>query len=177
MPSYAVWETAVVVLNALAFVLLGLQLGPLIRQAGPGEVEEWAIVGAAVLATVIAMRLAWVMGVNTLVRWRNARAGAQPDVEEERVTWQGGLIIGWCGMRGIVIVATALALPAKFPQHDVILFTAFAVTLGTLLIQGLTLRPLVSGAGARRRGGPGRAGGAYRPRGAGRRGARRIGRA
>ena len=78
-----------------------------------------------------------------MVRLRAARPGVEPLPPHERTTWQGGLIAGWCGMRGIVTVATALALPRDFPQRDVILFTAFAVTLGTLLIQGLTLRPLV----------------------------------
>ncbi|WP_174291742.1 cation:proton antiporter, partial [Sphingomonas bacterium] len=141
--AYAVWETAVVVLNALAFVLLGLQLGPLIRHAERGEVERWAIVGGAVLATVIVMRLAWVMGATAVIRWREGRPGAQPSPAYARSSWQGSAIAGWCGMRGIVTVATALALPRNFPQHDIILFTAFAVTLGTLLIQGLTLRPLV----------------------------------
>jgi monovalent cation/hydrogen antiporter len=64
-------------------------------------------------------------------------------------TFQGGLIISWCGMRGIVTLAAALALPdgangtAAFPYRDLILFSAFCVVLGTLIIQGLTLRPLL----------------------------------
>ena len=143
VPSYAVWETAVVVLNALAFVLIGLQLGPVLRGAEPGEIARWAVVGSAVLATVIAMRMVWVMGANAVVRWRYAEHEETPERPETQATWQTGVVIGWCGMRGIVTVATALALPQNFPEHDLILFTAFAVTLGTLLIQGLTLRPLV----------------------------------
>jgi monovalent cation/hydrogen antiporter len=64
-------------------------------------------------------------------------------------TFQGGLIISWCGMRGIVTLAAALALPdgangtAAFPYRDLVLFSAFCVVLGTLIIQGLTLRPLL----------------------------------
>ena len=143
VPSYAVWETAVVVLNALAFVLIGLQLGPVLHDAQPGEVARWAVVGGAVLATVIAMRMVWVMGANAVVRWRYGEHEATPVRPETQATWQSGLVIGWCGMRGVVTVATALALPADFPEHDLILFTAFFVTLGTLLIQGMTLRPLV----------------------------------
>lgn len=138
VPSYAVWETAVVVLTALAFVLCGLQLGPVIAGAKAGEIARWSVVATAVLATVIAMRLLWVMGVNRVLWLRGTHTAddALPD-------WRSGLVIGWSGMRGIVTVATALALPGGFPARDQLLFTAFFVTLGTLVIQGLTLKPLV----------------------------------
>jgi NhaP-type Na+/H+ or K+/H+ antiporter len=54
-----------------------------------------------------------------------------------------GLVVSWAGMRGIVTLAAAMALPANFPLRDLIMLTAFAVVLGTLLIQGLTLKPLL----------------------------------
>src|SRR5262249_18008685 len=54
-----------------------------------------------------------------------------------------GLVIAWCGMRGIVTLATALALPLDFPYRDLILLSAYGVVLGTLVIQGLSLRPLI----------------------------------
>jgi NhaP-type Na+/H+ or K+/H+ antiporter len=54
-----------------------------------------------------------------------------------------GFIVSWCGMRGIVTLAAAFALPEYFPYRDLILLTAFAVVLGSLVIQGLTLRPLI----------------------------------
>src|SRR6201986_5258545 len=59
-------------------------------------------------------------------------------------TFQGGIVIAWCGMRGIVTLAAAFALPEGFPYRDFILLTAFAVVLGTLVIQGLTLKPLMA---------------------------------
>jgi hypothetical protein len=59
------------------------------------------------------------------------------------LTRKGAIAVGWCGMRGTVTLAAALALPAAFPFRDLILATAFAVTLGTLVFQGLTLRPLL----------------------------------
>ncbi|HYZ72946.1 MAG TPA: cation:proton antiporter, partial [Chthoniobacterales bacterium] len=58
-------------------------------------------------------------------------------------TLQSGIMISWCGMRGIVTLAAALALPDNFPYRDLLLFTAFSVVLGTLVLQGLTLRPLM----------------------------------
>ena len=52
-------------------------------------------------------------------------------------------VVGWCGMRGTVTLAAALALPAAMPFRDLIVVTAFAAVLGTLVVQGLTLRPLL----------------------------------
>src|SRR5205814_640910 len=60
-----------------------------------------------------------------------------------RPTIGSGLIISWAGMRGIVSLAAAMALPAAFPYRDLIVLTAFCVVLGTLAIQGLTLKPLL----------------------------------
>ena len=60
-----------------------------------------------------------------------------------RPTVGTGLIISWAGMRGIVSLAAALALPAAFPYRDLIVFVAFSVVVGTLVIQGLTLKPLL----------------------------------
>src|SRR6202043_2085176 len=60
-------------------------------------------------------------------------------------TLKGGIVISWCGMRGIVTLAAAFALPNGFPYRDLILLTAFSVVLGSLVIQGLTLRPLIVG--------------------------------
>src|SRR5262249_32010899 len=57
--------------------------------------------------------------------------------------FKSGIVVSWCGMRGIVTLATAFALPESFPYRDLIQFTAFAVVLGSLVIQGLTLRPLI----------------------------------
>jgi CPA1 family monovalent cation:H+ antiporter len=145
IPSYAVWESAVLVLNVLAFLLIGLELGPIIAAARPGELGRWITVGSAVLATVIVVRLIWTLAGALWAQWRlksgiagTRRYGAGPPP-----SWRTGLIVGWAGTRGLVTVATALALPQNFPERDMLLFAAFMVTLGTLLIQGLTLRPLV----------------------------------
>jgi Na+/H+ antiporter len=143
IPSYAVWETAVLVLNVLAFLVIGLELGPIIAAARPSELERWCVVGAAVLATVIGVRLFWTLASALWTRWRIKRAGTTVPEDGPIPSWRTGLIIGWAGTRGLVTVATALALPQNFPERGMLLFAAFSVTLGTLLIQGLTLRPLV----------------------------------
>lgn len=83
------------------------------------------------------------MGYNTVARWKNQHlvAALRPSVTPPTVGT--GLVISWCGMRGIVTLATALALPQDFPYRDLILLSAYGVVLGTLVIQGLSLRPLM----------------------------------
>jgi Na+/H+ antiporter len=142
IPSYAVWDTAVLVLNVLAFLVIGLELGPIIAAARPGELGRWAWLGAAVLATVIGVRLLWTLAGALWAQWRIKR-GTAASGDGPLPSWRTGLIIGWAGTRGLVTIATALALPQSFPERGMLLFAAFTVTLGTLLIQGLTLRPLV----------------------------------
>lgn len=150
VPAYAVWETAVFVLNVLAFVLIGLQIRPTLENLNPAQRIEYLTVAGAVLATVIVVRIAWVMTYNTAARLKVRAFGFHPPRPMLAPTVRGGLIISWCGMRGIVTLAAAFALPAgsgdgtgEFPFRDLIVLTAFCVVLGTLVIQGLTLRPLL----------------------------------
>jgi CPA1 family monovalent cation:H+ antiporter len=140
--AWAVWEVAVFVLNVLAFVLVGFQLKSIEARAA-GALGSYAIVAAAVCAAVILARMAWVTAAVAFLRWRgqNQKAGG--------VEPKSAAVVGWCGMRGTVTLATALALPIQFPQRDLILLTAFGVTLGTLVLQGLTLRPILLWLGLR----------------------------
>jgi Na+/H+ antiporter len=149
VPSYAVWETTVFVLNVLAFVLIGLQIGPILENLEPERRLAYLGVGLAVLVTVIVVRIAWVMSYNTAARWRIRHYGFHPPRPMMAPTVKGGILVSWCGMRGIVTLATALALPngdggTVFPHRDLIIFTAFCVVFGTLVLQGLTLRPLLT---------------------------------
>ena len=143
IPSYAVWETVVFVLNVLAFVFIGLQIRPILASLEPAARGRYAAVAVAVLLTVIVVRIAWHMSFNAVVRWRDRRFGFRPPRPMLRPTVGSGLVISWSGMRGIVTLAAALALPAAFPYRDLIVLTAFSVVLGTLALQGLTLGPLL----------------------------------
>lgn len=142
MSSYAVWEVAVFVLNALAFILIGLQLRGILMRLDGGGWRDALFAGAA-CAAVVLVRIAWVMGYNTVIRWKIRRFGVRLPRPMQLPSWQGGLIISWCGMRGIVTLAAGLALPEGFPFRDLILLTAFSVVLVTLVAQGLTLRWLL----------------------------------
>jgi monovalent cation/hydrogen antiporter len=143
IPSYAVWETMVFLLNVLAFVFIGLQLGPILASLEPAARGQYFAVAGAVLVTVIVVRIAWHMSFNAVIRWRQRRFGFHPPRPMLRPTIASGFVISWSGMRGIVTLAAALALPAAFPFRDLIVLTAFSVVLGTLTLQGLTLGPLM----------------------------------
>lgn len=141
VPSFAVWETAVFMLNVFAFVIIGLQLRPILEALSPEERTQDLLFAGAILVTVIVCRFAWVMFYNACVRWY--LHGRKTDNPLLVPTVRGGLLISWCGMRGVVTLATALALPADFPRRGLLMLTAFVVTLGTLLFQGLTLRGVI----------------------------------
>jgi CPA1 family monovalent cation:H+ antiporter len=140
--SYAVWEVAVFVLNILAFILVGLQFRGVLDRLD-GQATATAVFAGAVLLTVIVVRIAWVLGFTTFLR-----DGPLPP-HAMRPPFKGSLVVAWCGMRGIVTLATALALPngsdggAVFPYRDLLVAAAFSVVLGTLVIQGMTLAPLL----------------------------------
>jgi monovalent cation/hydrogen antiporter len=136
--SFAVWETAVFLSNVLAFLLMGLQARTIIGSMGPERLREAAVFALAVVACLICVRMAWVLLYNRLAaRFPAMRGDATP------ASLRHGVLVGWCGMRGLVTLATAFALPDNFPQRDLIVLTAFAVVLATLVVQGLTLAPLV----------------------------------
>ena len=139
--SFAIWESVTVVLNILAFTLIGLQLRPIVDALDSGQRLQAFGAALAILFVVIAVRFIWVMMYGTLAQWKNAVFGFGASTSPP--TTKGALLIAWSGMRGIVTLAAALALPADFPHRDFILLTAFVVVFGTLVIQGLTLRPLL----------------------------------
>jgi len=143
LPSYAVWETVVFVLNVLAFVLIGLQLRPILESLKPAEREHYLQVAVAVLGMVILVRLCWVILYNraAVLKYRLFGAGVWPGSFIPR--FSGSLVVGWAGMRGIVTLATSYALPLDFPHRDLALLCAFFVVAGTLVLQGMTLRPLI----------------------------------
>jgi len=144
LPSYAVWETVVFLLNVLAFVFIGLQIRPVLAGLDPDVRVRYLRVAGLVLVTVIVVRILWVLFHTSLVLWKNRRFGFRPPRPGiQPPTLAGGLVVSWAGMRGIITLAAALALPAEFPYRGLIELTAFAVVFGTLVVQGLTLRPLI----------------------------------
>jgi monovalent cation/hydrogen antiporter len=141
--SYSVWETAVFVVNVLAFVLMGLQARRIIERLS--EEQRWhsLLLGLAVLAAVILIRIAWIATYRVVIKalkpWLSDRARRAVIVSDVR----GAILVSWSGMRGLVTLAAAFALPTDFPGRDLIVLCAFCVVFGTLVIQGLTLGSLL----------------------------------
>ncbi len=151
MPSFAVWDFAVFALNVLAFILVGFQLKGIIGRIDSQTLLEYVGIAVAVCVATILARIAWVWAAAAVSRWRCRLPidGSAPRHDAIALSSRGAAVVGWCGMRGIVTLAAALALPTggsdggAFPHRDLIVFTAFSVVLGTLVIQGMTLRPLM----------------------------------
>jgi NhaP-type Na+/H+ or K+/H+ antiporter len=103
-------------------------------------------VATVICAAVIVARILWVSATAFVSRWRCRRRIGDREGPRDVVALSGraATIVGWCGMRGIVTLAAALALPVNFPYRDLIFFTSFAVVLVTLVVQGMTLRPLIA---------------------------------
>ena len=138
--SYGFWAVMVFALNVLAFLLMGLQLKPLIA----GLDGDWRhAVGFAllVLAIVIATRFVVLIAFQTGARMAWDRGGAR--FLPGRPVWSITILMSWSGMRGLLTLATSFALPADFPGRDLIVLTAMTVVLGTLILQGLTLKPMM----------------------------------
>jgi CPA1 family monovalent cation:H+ antiporter len=135
LQGVAVWEIVQYLLNALLFVLIGLQL-PVVMDA-LGDYSALTLLGYAALVsgTVIALRFAWVFAVLQAPKWLARRMSS----------WRGAVFVSWAGMRGAVSLAAALALPLEtdagdpFPGRDLILFLTFSVILATLVAMGLTM--------------------------------------
>ena len=138
LQGVAVWEIAQYLLNALLFVLVGLQLPVVIDALGDFSTATLLGYAALVSLTVITLRFGWVFAVLHAPKWIARRVS----------NWRGAVFLSWSGMRGAVSLAAALALPLQtdagepFPGRDLILFLTFTVILVTLVGQGLTL-PLV----------------------------------
>jgi Na+/H+ antiporter len=139
--AYGVWATVVFVLNVLAFLFMGLQARLILTQLQGEALAQALRVAGLVLLAVILVRPLWVACHGLLMRLLGPRfPGVIKRPVRSRVI---GLVIGWCGMRGLVTLGTAFALPETFPGRDVIVLSAFAVVFGTLVLQGLTLVPLI----------------------------------
>jgi len=149
VPTNAVWEVLVFVLNVLAFILVGLQLGPILQRLSQGQLASHVAAAAAVCAAVILVRVAWVMLYELSAGWLRVRFAAGRGKPARHPSKRAAVLVAWCGMRGTVTLAAALALPvgsateAAFPERDFILFVAYCVVLVTLVLQGITLSPLI----------------------------------
>jgi CPA1 family monovalent cation:H+ antiporter len=127
LQAFAVWEVLQFLLNAALFTLVGLALPEVLKNLDGQSTGELVGDAAIVLAAVIALRFLWVFPTAYLPRNR------------PHPPWQQVVLVGWTGMRGAVSLAAALAIPLSVPDRDVIIFLTYAVILGTLVLQGISL--------------------------------------
>jgi Na+/H+ antiporter len=141
----AVWEILTFLLNALLFGLVGLQLRPILDSLHGHSTSQLLADGAIVSVAVIVTRFLWVFPATYVPRrlWTRIRE------RDPYPPWQYPALIGWAGLRGAVSLAAALALPltvdggGPFPHRSYVIYLAFCVILGTLVLQGLTLPPVI----------------------------------
>ncbi|SFC91345.1 Na+/H+ antiporter [Klenkia taihuensis] len=138
------WSSLDLLLQAVVFALIGLQLRYVAEAAEASARSNWSLAWAAllVLGTAIAVRPLFVYAVEGLRGvprpWRRRRRS-----RSHRPSWRQQTVISWTGMRGVVTLAAAAAVPADFPDRDLLQLLAYAVTIGTLLLQGLSLPWLI----------------------------------
>jgi monovalent cation/hydrogen antiporter len=141
----SVWDILVFMLNSLIFMLIGMQLSQIVPRLAGYTALELAVWSVAVSAVAVLVRILWVYPATWLPRWFSRSLREREPAPPNRELF----IESWCGMRGIVSLAAALALPvtvqsgAPFPHRDLIVFLTFAVIFATLVGQGLTLAPLI----------------------------------
>lgn len=142
----AVWDTLIFLLNAFIFILIGLQLPAILEDLLGYATADLIMYGLLVSGVTIIVRIIWIFGAAYIPIGRGKKtqtSTAEPD------TWKNVLIMAWSGSRGVVSLATALAMPFilfngdTFPQRSLILFLAFVVILVTLVVQGMSLPLLI----------------------------------
>lgn len=141
----AVWKMVAFVLESAVFALIGLQLPVVLKGLGAYEGVDAAWYAVALFLIVVVTRFVWVYPATFLPRILSARIRKR----EDNPTWKGPFVIAWAGMRGVVSLAIAFSIPLTvhggedFPDRNLILFLTFTTVIGTLVVQGLTLPPLI----------------------------------
>ena len=145
LQAQAFWEMIAFLLNGFIFIMIGLQLPGILRNLSHEPLLRLTIYGLLISGTVVLVRIAWVFPATYLPRWLSPKLRARDPVPP----WQHSALVAWAGMRGVVSLAAAFALPivlanrAPFPGRSYILFLTFCVILTTLVVQGLTLPILI----------------------------------
>jgi Na+/H+ antiporter len=161
---HSVYQTVVFLLESVVFSLIGLELPTLIRAMSAGG--GWLLAAIAITATLIATRIAWVFPLSAISQWRRGDANRPAGdahgpaglrhPRPRRPSWQVPAVVAWAGTRGVVPLAAALSIPltteagTPLPQRDLVLVLATVVIAISLVVQGLTLEPLVRFAGISR---------------------------
>jgi monovalent cation/hydrogen antiporter len=144
LQSLPVWEMVTFILNGVLFMLIGLELPQVMNALAPGMATRVVELAMVVVLVIVLVRFVWMFGANHLPPLFSRKLR-----RKNRVPWQHTALIAWIGMRGADSLAGALAIPfllpnnEPFPGRNLILLLTFCVIFATLVLQGLTLTPLV----------------------------------
>ncbi|MBN9379872.1 MAG: Na+/H+ antiporter [Chitinophagaceae bacterium] len=150
--SRVVWDNLIFLLNGFIFILIGLQLPGVLKQLTNYRLPTLIGYGLLISLTTIFVRILWVFGSAWSFQYYNQRKtkkNLQPATKKADPTWKNVLIVAWTGTRGMISMATALALPltlyngTPFPERHLIIFVCFVVIFITLVVQGYSL-PLLT---------------------------------
>jgi Na+/H+ antiporter len=145
LDSTAFWGMVVFLLNGLAFILIGLQLPDIVAQISNRPPADLLLYALLISLTIIVVRIVWVFPAVYVPQALSERLRER----DPGLPWQGVAILAWAGMRGVDSLAAAMALPlmtaagSPFPSRDLVLFLTFCIILVTLVLQGLSLGPLI----------------------------------
>jgi CPA1 family monovalent cation:H+ antiporter len=148
--SFSVWESFVYILNGIVFLIIGLELPEIVEGLRAEGVPLRTAIGYGVVVTGVLIAARIISSYAALVATLIFRPSVAPRSRNDRRRWLMPLLLGWTGMRGVVSLAAALAIPirlengAAFPHRNLILVITFVVILLTLLVQGLTLPAFIT---------------------------------
>jgi Na+/H+ antiporter, bacterial form len=147
--GHSVWESLVFILNGIVFLIIGLELPEIVTGIRAQGIPLGTAIGYGILVTAVLIGARIISSYAALVATAIFRPSVRPRFTSVRRRWLMPMLLGWTGMRGVVSLAAALAIPVKldngmaFPHRDLILFITFVAILLTLLVQGLTLPYLI----------------------------------
>jgi CPA1 family monovalent cation:H+ antiporter len=135
MEGSAVWNTLDFILNALVFLVLGLQLPKILSEIRGQSLTHIIVAGALFSAAVVILRLLWVLP--------GAWIASLIPSNRDALSPKSALLVGWAGMRGVLALAAAFSLPENLPQRSMIIYLTFCVIFTTLILQGLSMPWLI----------------------------------
>ena len=149
MQTRVVWDVLIFLMNGFIFILMGLQLPGILKQLPGYSLSELIVYGLLVSLATIVVRILWVfISAYTSSLFRRRKKAVRRDNTDSNF-WKNVLIVSWTGTRGMVSMATALALPLTlvdgkpFTERNLIIFLSFVVIFITLVVQGLSLPLLI----------------------------------
>jgi CPA1 family monovalent cation:H+ antiporter len=149
LQGFGTWQLISFLLNGFIFILIGLQLDRVVSSLDEFTATDLVLYSLLISVTVVVVRMIWVFPATYVPRWISRTLRER----DPAPSWRSVSIIAWTGMRGVISLAAALSLPfqtasgAPFPGRDLIIFLTFSVILATLVVQGLSLPPLIRALG------------------------------